>query len=385
MTDWERSRKALVALAFWAAAQPLLAPVVLAETSADAPTVTFFLQGVDRANEEPWTTSLRTMGEAAAEDLGLNLDLVYTGEGREDARIAMQKRVETADPPDYAMIINYRGLAVEMMSYLGGYEVETFLFNSGLTDAEYRSLGDPGDVLPNWIGVMTPDDEKAGYDLAKALITTAKAEKSTGPIKILGLTGSYANPIAHARVQGLERACREDPRADLVQIVSARWARNVAGEKFGHLLNRYPDVDVVWTASDEMAMGIVDHPRRPAGLKIGGMDWIPEAREAVARGDMAVTIGGHTIDVAYVMAAIAVYAERKASGQAAPLAPLRNAKSRLIPLTRDTMKRHAPILDTEGLHAFDFSLLTSAISGTEVAPVSIDAFIDLQKANGHNR
>lgn len=340
------------------------------------PSVAFFLVR-DNPNDA-WTISLQTYAEAAAKDLGLDLEIHHSTSGRQEIRRAVDGRLAQSPLPDYALIINNRGVAEELLRLFNEREIYAFLFNAGLAPEERQRLGAPGERLPYWIGELTPDDEEAGYRLAKYLIAHARArsEDPQDAINMVGITGSYANPVAVARVDGLKRAVKEDPQAVLLQTVSARWSPVLAARKYEWLAKRYDRIDVVWAANDQMATGVtarLDGPTRPV---VGGMDWTPEARDAIREGEMAASMGGHFIDVAYALAEIAAHARRNAPEKPA-VSPAR--KSSLSLLTQGDLARHASLFDERRIDAFDFAALLES-AGTRGArrEISIDAFMRSQ-------
>lgn len=57
----------------------------------------------------------------------------------------------------------------------------------------------------------------------------------------------------------------------------------------------------MWAANDNMALGLIDGAKeegmRPGkDFVVGGIDWLPEALDAVKNGQMAVSIGGHFVE-----------------------------------------------------------------------------------------
>ena len=362
----------------WLAVALVLSP---AEASAaQRPHVVLFTPGEGQETENAWERSIRLIAEAAAEDPGLSVEMVYLGGGRQEGRDRIKARVQAADAPrpDYALMMNPRDYAGEMLRFLDGAGVDAFLFNTALGEEDARLLGRPGEVLPRWIGELIPNDEAAGYLLAKHLIATARA-RDEGPVRVLGLTGFYVSPVAAARVRGLERAVREEPDAEILQVVSARWNGEVARAKFEHLNRRYDGIDVVWAANDDMALGVLASDAVRPDLVVGGMDWTAPARMAIAEGRLTASAGGHAFDVAYALAAIAAHAG--ADGDWTP--PV--ARSTLGLLTAEDLASRAALFDEERLRALDFArLLPAGRTLGQGGTISADAILAIQdqRANG---
>ena len=125
-------------------------------------------------------------------------------------------------------------------------------------------------------------------------------------IGIVALTGNMSDSAAIERNKGLTRAVEESPEADLLQMVPARWNRDQARRKAHGLIKRYPDCVVLWGANDPMALGGID-AARTLGLDpgrnflVGGIDWNRPALEAIRKGGMVASIGGHFMEGGWVL------------------------------------------------------------------------------------
>ena len=347
------------------------------KTSNERPVVAFFIS--TSTEDDPWGVPLKQYARAAANDLGLELEIHSVRIGRAILREAVAARLASDKRLDYALMINHRGSAVDILKMFNDSEVFVYLFNSGLTNEEHRQIGAPGETLKYWIGELTPNDEDAGYALAKFLINRAK-ERKTDPlsdINFVAVTGSYANPVAIARMEGAKRAVNEEPRARLLQTVSARWSTAVAAEKFKWLRERYPDIDVVWSANDLIALGVMAETRASDTHVIGGMDWSGEAIEAIERGAITSSMGGHFIDVAYALADIDHHHACQTAGRRCNYG-IRHSNLNL--LTREQLAERPELVGEANIEALDFSTLrrdpTADIGDRQV---SIDAFLATQK------
>ena len=287
-----------------AALLALLCAPSAAETQADRPLVTLFI--VDNGGADPWRTGLTDIGAATAPHLGLRFEVVVMPRGRKAGLDAIAARLETTPSPDYALIINDRGLAVSMMTQFETRGIESVLFNSPLSAEEYAEFGGPGDTFKGWLAEIIPDDEQAGYDLARALIAEARARRPEGTLNLLAIGGSPLNTVSVARLEGLNRALAEAEDVVLLQSVSARWLRETAAEKYRGLAGRYDRVDIVWAASDDMALGVLGVAKALGhDVTLGGMNWSAEARAAMAGDSYHASMGGHAIDIALALGLIA--------------------------------------------------------------------------------
>ena len=351
-----------------------------AVTISETPSVVFFLAIDD--TENPWSKNVRAFAEAAAHDLNIDLEILISGARREEIRRSVHERINSSSPPDYVLFINHNGLGEELLRYFDENSIYTYLFIAGLSDAEYARVGRPGEDLKYWLGEIVPDDMKAGYDLAKHLIVSAR-KRANAPnkhVNLLAFTGSYSSTIANERVRGLKKAIAEDGNATLLQTVSARWIGSVASSKYKWLRKRYPDVDVVWSATDQMATAILNEDTPNGRPVIGGMDWTEEARLEIGRNRMDASMGGHFVDVAYALSAIAEHA----SGDWTEVSDLRwrKRKSELSLLTLKENSNPLYLFSPNVLDEFDFTKILANTGANGEQKISVDAFLQTQQIEG---
>jgi len=167
----------------------------------------------------------------------------------------------------------------------------------------------PDDLHPwdykYWVAHIAVDDVKMAYEYSKALFETFKGRKA----KIVAIRGLLANTADINRFEGLKKALAEYPNVKLVATQTGEWIRTKAFNVMQNFLVAYPDIDGVYVADDNMAIGALE-ALRAAGLagKVGvvGCAAIEEAVEAVMKGEMVATYaidpmwqGGIGLSLAY--------------------------------------------------------------------------------------
>ena len=152
----------------------------------------------------------------------------------------------------------------------------------------------PADVkvwdYPHWVAHISFDGVAAGYYTANELFKTFK---TAGKGNIVALQGLLANTPAAERFQGLQKALSENGGVKLLQWVAADWDRTKAYNDTKAMLVAHPDIDGVWCANDDMAMGAIQ-ALKEAGLGgkvlVTGTDGIPEMFDAIKSGLAAATV-----------------------------------------------------------------------------------------------
>lgn len=258
------------------------------------------------SDADPFYMKLVRFARVAAEDLGVELQVL---DGKRD--LALMRRlalglIEGNDRPDYLVLVNDRNLAAELLPQISGAGIKTFLVCEGFFIAEKLLLGKPREKYPTWLGGLLPDDEQVGRLLAETLIDAARAQQlvaDDGLIHIVGLAGAYsAGSIL--RMNGLRKAV--DQHADVVldAVAPALWERQAAALLTPELLKLNHRASIIWSASDNMALGAAEAleatGRRPGSeILVGGIDWSPFALEKINSGVFTASFGGHFLDCAW--------------------------------------------------------------------------------------
>lgn len=250
--------------------------------------------------------------QAAADDLNVELEVLYANRDSvamfEHIRAVAARNIK----PDAIILKALKGMGEEVLDVVNNANIPIFFVNAGVN---YDEVGEPQENYAFWIGDRLPIDEQTGYDLAVVLIETAlKAgivSEEDGKVHIIGFNGTSTDNGAIGRAKGLRRAAEEyADKVVLEQITSANWRKDIAAEKFYWLYKRYPDTQVIWSASDGMALGIAEEAKKQgillgfndleAGtsnrLLIGSSAWNPEVFSAIQSGEIMVSLGGHIWD-----------------------------------------------------------------------------------------
>lgn len=245
--------------------------------------------------------------KSAAVDLDIDLTVISFKKDPFYMLTALQEIVE--DPktrPDCIIAHNYKKKGKEFLKIAGDYDVPVLMFNAGFSEAE--DAGVPRGKYPNWIGQILPDDEQGGYQLAKDLIAIAKTldKNKSGTIEMVALEGNRASDASNKRVAGLKRALAEHPEVVNNQFFHVKWRMNRASEVFRATMRRYPQTTIFWSASEDMAIGVIkaakeDGFKPGSDFVTGGFDILPVNKPYVESGEMSVSIGAHYFEAAWAL------------------------------------------------------------------------------------
>lgn len=241
------------------------------------------------SHERFWIDYTHYMHEAA-EDLGIEFRIFY-GE-RDSARLMDNARqvLEEAERPDYLIFTNEQFSAPEILRLYADSGVKLFALHSTLNQEQLAIVGRSRERYAEWIGSLVPNDEQAGYLMGRALIDLAQGQSA----EMLAFTGIKQTPSATLRLEGLQRALAEAPHVRLIQALYGEWKQQRAYEQASGLLQRYPEVSLVWSANDEMAFGVMQAAQEQGrSLHYSALNNSQRVLEARAEGRIEVLASGH--------------------------------------------------------------------------------------------
>ena len=255
---------------------------------------------ITRQENDRFYSSVVGFMREAAEDLNIELT-VYEAN---DNHLNMVDQVKEAINHDFDafIVVNFKRRGPLIIKMCEEAKIPVFFENSGVID---DTIGAPREKYACYIGEMVPDDEGGNYNLTRQLIDAARVS-SDGFIYIAGIEGQLMTMASDRRVSGFKRAVREYPNVKLTQVVSAAWDFEIAKEKAARLKLRYPKLSVIWTASDGMALGVIDAMKEmkvvPGDeLLTGGVDWTEKGLEAIQSGEMFASAGANYFEAAWAL------------------------------------------------------------------------------------
>ena len=139
-----------------------------------------------------------------------------------------------------------------------------------------------------------------------------------GKGKVVHIDGVPAAITAQNRKKGFERAVKESPGIEVLASQPGNYRRLPAVQVFENLMQRFPEIDAVVSANDDMAVGVAEAlvaAGRGGKTKVVGIDGIPDATAAIAAGKMLATADFSGHDQAYLAVTAAV---RQLRGQPVP-------------------------------------------------------------------
>lgn len=255
--------------------------------------------------DDPFWGLVSSFMLAAADDLSIDLEIVNSERAYYMIRQKGEEIINRTVKPDYLLLANELNTAVDLVKKANAAGIKTMVFNETFLGDDAIEMGNPQEKYTNWLGEYRPDDYQAGYLLAKELIDLSIDHfdiQGDTKLYIAGITGPENNSSSILRVQGLKKAIAEYTNVVLMQVTSAQYDQDKAQLISEGLIKRYPKLNVIWTASDSMALG-VSKAIEDSGrfIATGGVDWDLRAIEGLSESKLNVTVGGHFMDGAWAL------------------------------------------------------------------------------------
>lgn len=269
----------------------------VANAQAPRPKVVVFTKNVTN----PFWRSVRIGADKAGRDLGV--DIEHAAPTKPDNIEEQTRLVEdwiVKKPAAMVFVpVDYNAL-VPTIQKVNKAGIPVVIFNNRMSGVDYVS----------YIG---SDDEVIGYEITKYLI---KAMGDKG--KLVHIDGVPAAITAQNRKKGLDRALKEYPQVELIASQPGNYRRLPAVQVFENLMQRFPQIDGVMSANDDMAVGVAEAlaaAGRGGKTKVVGIDAVPDGAASIDAGKMLASADFSGHDQGYLAVTAAV---RNLRGQPVP-------------------------------------------------------------------
>ena len=258
----------------------VVAATAFAAGAADKPTLVVSIRGYDNPYHANYAVGAKALGQT----LGLPVDVLSTEadsqKGIADVRAEVAKTganmVLSIDPnqgPDAVPI-------AKILEDAHVYWVNWWNKPADMHAWDYKYM----------VAFITFDHVQTGYYNATTLFKTFHPPNKG---KIIALQGQLANNAAVGRFDGLKKALKEFPGVEMVQWEAADWDTTKAYNATKTMLVAHPDIDGIWTANDNMALGCIQALKeagKAGKVLVSGTDGIPEMFDAIKKGYACSTV-----------------------------------------------------------------------------------------------
>ncbi len=262
------------------------------------------------SKEETFWALITKLTQEAALDLDINLTVYYSDSHRVVQSELIEKIASNKNKPDYVIFMPYGGSIIRSFNALEKAKIPFVTLERVFDINKVSEIALPQEVYKYWLGEIYNDNIEAGELLASNLYHFAKNNlTSEKPYHAIAFNGDYYAESLD-RAEGFLHFNSVKKDVVINQILPVRWNRQEAGKLFLKLHKRYGKSEIVWAASDQMALGVLDVVEQTGLIPnkdfvLGGFDLIPEAVQAIKDNKMTASVGGHFLQG--VWALIKVY------------------------------------------------------------------------------
>jgi ribose transport system substrate-binding protein len=148
----------------------------------------------------------------------------------------------------------------------------------------------------DYVSYVSSDDYALGLDVARYLYSHME-----GRGKVVLVEGPPENVTSTARLRAFNDAAKEYPGVEIVATCCGMYLQAPAREAVSELLPRLDHVDAFLAANDSMALGVLEALRETGrSAIIASVNAVPEAIEAIKRGELLVTADFNAMDMACI-------------------------------------------------------------------------------------
>jgi len=259
----------------------------------------------------PFWDRVTVAAKRAAHSLDINLTVIYGKDNRIYNYNALKALVDQKNKPDYVIFSPFDGTAESSFALLNSEKISFVTLERTLHEAEQAKVGLPQEHYSYWLGEVFHDNVQVGRLLTTTLIALAneKLPEKNYKFNAIGISGSFSGESAD-RTKGLLDSITKRENIKVLQIISAGWSREKTRSIFFQFNERYSDIDIIWAASDGMALGVMDaissgHSKiNRESVVIGGVDWTPEAIRMIQNKQIDASVGGHFMQAAWALVKI---------------------------------------------------------------------------------
>ena len=284
--------------------------------SAEAPVKVLFLSPdpAPEPNEISFWHNTISFMQSAADDLDIELQIIYSKGNTFSYKRDGLKIINEMDTSTYLLSGYVPGATKIHLKAASQRGINYFIFNMATPDSDKTEVDKPRGKYSNWIGHMWPDDVAAGYVMAEVLVNEAsknQPEDNTDN-QIIGLSAHYDEYTAYYRNEGLNNFVNSHNDTILNGLSFTQWNEDLAEKITRDFLAKFPRTNIIWAAGDVLALRalqVVEELNRKPGkdIFVGGSNWTVAGLEAVAKGKLVTSLGGHFMEGGWALILIHDY------------------------------------------------------------------------------
>jgi len=264
-----------------------------------------FFSPQNKSEEHPFWSLQTEIAQAAANDLDLNFIHIDSTGVRYFWFEELEKLLNSQIKIDYLILHMFTSKTVETFQLLEDYKIPFITIERNIKPEVIDILMKPGEKYKYWIGEVYYSEQNSGALLTTTLIEQAKLNGKNN-YHFLAFSGGWGE-ISINRSLGLHSSINTLSNTMINQVIPTGWDPKNVDFMLPKLLIRYPMTNIIWAASDNLAIAAYNTLKQ-IGYKqkviIGGIDWSLAGIKSVLDKEITATIGGHFMQSAWALVKI---------------------------------------------------------------------------------
>jgi len=279
--------------------------IILFFSSVSHATNVVFFSPQNKSEEHPFWSLQTEIAQAAADDLDLNFIHIDSTGIRYFWFKELEKLLSSKIKIDYIVIHMFTSKTVETFQLLEDYKIPFITIERNIKPKVIDTLMKPGEKYKYWIGEVYYSEQHSGALLTQTLIEEARLNDQIS-YQFLAFSGGWGE-VSKNRTKGLKNTLKDDNQTQLNQVVPTEWLPKNVVIMLPKLLIRYPMTNIIWAASDDLAIAAYKTLKQIGFKKkvtIGGIDWSLAGIKSVLDKKISASIGGHFMQSAWALVKI---------------------------------------------------------------------------------
>ncbi len=232
--------------------------------------------------------------QAAADSLGLQLEIIHGERDRLLTRQKLIERMQKSPSPDFVILVNEKGAGLSLLESITSPQIKVTFALNDLSSNDKRRVSETPDWSTRLLPGVFPDNYHIGFVSAQDLFIKGRGQ----PGDFLLISGDKATPASNNREAGATSFIMQNENTSLAQRVHGDWSESIAYEQTKILLKRHDNVRYLWTANDHMAFGAIKAIEEAnitigSDIFVGTINTSNQVLNALAQGEVSSLAGGH--------------------------------------------------------------------------------------------
>lgn len=242
--------------------------------------------------------------QKAAKDLGIELQVIsLDGNPLRPVRV-LSALVNAPKKPNAVLFSNMKNTGKAVLEILENHRIHSFIFDNGFAASD--QIGLPGSEYLFWQAELLSNNEASSRKLTQDLIEAALSQfEVSEPLPMIALEGNPSSEVNAERLLGMYDTLKKYKSVvEIKQVFRTRWSTKHARNAVLATFQRYPNVKLIWTASDAMAMSatrtLLEIGKKPGeDVFVTGFDRLPQIQGYIDQGHIVNSYGGHYMSAAW--------------------------------------------------------------------------------------